>query len=1709
MNHWATLNKGVVVPETDPSEIQIEQFLKLYQQALQYHQNGRLDEAKEIYERIINDDLVESGPETTDPNENLTMTNSSLVMLRFLVYKNYAVLLKHEFDAADAKDIDKGKEAIKYYLMALDIDESEQTLWYRVGQLAYATGNTRLARLAFEHGLYIIAIREKYPDQFDEDDFNENTGSILDFWEELKQILSSGRMSPIQWRCLEGLCEVLVDVGDYQLCRCYMNLASPYYPGWPLLPKLEEKMDISSIENNEEPAEPIHIKLTKVRWVSLLKTLLQRYDELIKTNDDQNPLFNDVPIINRNIYIDVTAREIGQLDESRRDVVYVDADTQMEELPAHNKTTVTTSKQNTAPKSADEDIEGDVSMTDADRTPEDAQQSSSATPTAEKEMQEFGHRKDAVSKTVIYLSQDDDDNGNDNGDDNPSSATSTGVPQNTSMKDDDNTQLKDQGESATPSLKRKRSNLSDEDEEAESESEDKRTTLRASKRQKEKIENEETSRRKMLSEEDEHSESLQEVFDKLANISEIKRHQPWFVPVDLELDESAMSLYWKWFDMKISELSKRYAWDYDNARTGNGMDLTLPLATSSESKRGPQYAIFATTESANRSIQRSSEEAAVVGLINTLNTGNSGVLDSLLQAALSLLEQDIQYDIDPKIADLLVDVIVLLGQDFMEQYLFNESDIVNRTQKEPVVKLTLRICERMVDKLIHMILATLENQLSPRKKSSAVKQAEKVAIQHLTEVCETWIKMLERAMMRELASIFISSPQLQYQDNKLPNVNEVMVRYRYIQGKMAQCRDDVEKAFDWYKCCEELLKTKLPQNTTFNLKCRYDGVLSLGTIRKKLESLELGKDMLSAKARYEKKEYNAIITQLSAAVEKKLEGSQNRSHELGEMLALLAKSYTKVGEFAKAWRCHIRILYYLVYDLIQYGVSQAKDGQFASKDSDTVFFKHLKKIDMCLQEIVNLSLDKSLDCLEAVDTSTLDAVLVVLQMTVQYVFRHADFIPLVNNFTTPTSENHSPSNTTRSARFNSIVINTWVLASTIIQSCIPDDGNASNLEVKHTLTDTLMTLHDELGERQICGVAKGAFLKHLLKLPSNDTKYKMGIYQCYHCLYGVALAGESDIIEEHNVAHEALSQKAAEPLFAIVADSVVERLGRGAQLKSDSKNVVDMVSDLFESLPTDDNNVRLNKKVIESYLSQDVKIGPSVDDTLRHSPLSAVPIDPKRSKISPVYFKIFWIGGRTIRLQIKNRSKFNAEKTAEDLENAIELFTNHIILDPHDVSGWAELGHCYAGLADEELIWSAINVKTHRDLIATYQKKAFHAFRRALHLIASNGSSQELNSASMFDLYSRFGFLLYGMVCPPMKGASLETKVTRRIMTADKQFVNVSQSPSDPKNAYKMALKMFHHALRFKSSEKWRCYQMIGSCCKKLGRPAKEVLQWFLEAVVKLPPQTGSDRIFEPVYKLYSALAKYLYRREVQPNDVGIYLETQIAEKTATQEDNNTDQGQQHQSGESSAMAVTEGDRRIVPTLSNPPIGATSTQQTQKDPYDIILSKLAAIRRVDKHKWHHRPIYRSAWILYHVYNQTENAKNEILELFSLRSNSKSFTSMWKTNYERPGKFFEYVHQCTMLLIELAKETRDIERLKLLKEKLHKASSTVLLYTEELISAVDDALKEATADPVASQQQPIERHRHDDDDMNRGEAKQSNNSNDGTTSGDHYHDVIIL
>jgi hypothetical protein len=154
-------------------------------------------------------------------------------------------------------------------------------------------------------------------------------------------------------------------------------------------------------------------------------------------------------------------------------------------------------------------------------------------------------------------------------------------------------------------------------------------------------------------------------------------------------------------------------------------------------------------------------------------------------------------------------------------------------------------------------------------------------------------------------------------------------------------------------------------------------------------------------------------------------------------------------------------------------------------------------------------------------------------MSIYYIFRHPDFVPLVNNFSTPDVPPHTPSKITKSNGFNDIMIKAWVLQSYLIQHVIQHNEVPNMNGAISTWAELLKELHEELGEREVCGAGKrkftsivqifffdihvhnlyyvGIFLSHLMTTltKADDIQFRREIYQCYHCLYGVHLAVSS------------------------------------------------------------------------------------------------------------------------------------------------------------------------------------------------------------------------------------------------------------------------------------------------------------------------------------------------------------------------------------------------------------------------------------------------------------------------------------------------------------------------------------------------------------------------------------------------------------------------
>ncbi|KAI9264814.1 hypothetical protein BY458DRAFT_513660 [Sporodiniella umbellata] len=1495
-----------------------------YERALKLHQEGRLKEAKEKYEELIDHKILKKEEKNMkDPKKEKEDEGSPLRTLFFVVSKNYASVLEEEY--TKTQDVDSAKEAIRFYLQALEIDPTASFIWYPIGCLSRHLKNDRFAKYAFENGIFLNR-REKR--------------NVL-------ETLSCTHFAPTQWRCFEGLCSVLYDIGDYSTCLDYIENILKNYPAWQLGCQLKKDMTSKNWMETEDQhqtadTDPIVISIEKADISLLIDKLLTLYkkqhavsnaeEEIELESLESNINVSNTLFIHNTVKIDIVKKEDPQ---------------NVQPLPL-----LTTTE---SPIVIIDSLNGELiktvpETTSVENTPE------THTLTSEKRKREEGVESAALG------------------------------------------------------------------EEEESDSEDaKKTNLRASRRKKEKFLNTEASRLKMIEEEKQFNEKIQTFYDHSLKDIQSLYQKPWHQPQHGSLNISPH--FWDWFDIKMGELESTYSWDMD----GKGADI------GSQGNKGKGLTMFALNYACN-SKSDIKPNSFIKHMIAHLNTGNSGAMDILCQLAMMIIKQDMYCEgeetsvMSNTMLDLLTEAILSLETNFT-QYLF----LLNSSERTLA---TLRVCEFFLDRLIRTIMTVTQESSSGfsasyKKKGNLLsKQSKGKQIESLLEITKFWSNLVEKCLLDLSLDWFDRNAKAKNIGKTLSQDEQKLeLRFWMIQGKLAQCQDDIQSAISCYEKCADLLKLN-PLLKRINVKSMYDAFIDTRSIEARLSLLQGGNLLVQAKDKSDCGDFSAVIDTIKPMVDSKLNANEPiESDETIQMLVLLAKGYMHSKQHGKAYECYRQIFCSVLKQLVEYGSNQFQSKSIMCKDEDVLFFKMGKCIGDMMDDLLKLIQDESSDewLPKEIDTELIDVLKTIMKMTLYYVFRHPDFVPLVNNFSSPDSVPHTPSKITKSNRFNAIAVKSWVMFSILMKRELVLCGQGGNSKL-FDWTKLLQELHDELGEREICCTSNDVFLHHLLLnlFETDSTLFRKDIYQCYHCIYGVHLGAETDLIEEHYCTHHKLDETAAEKLFELVDTAVIKKLNSGVLLKGDLKDVIDTVSEYFEQIPSSQKHViDANKTVIENYLDSDLELSSnSTDSICRKALIPTVPIDAQKHKISHVFYKIFWIRGKTHRLQIRNRPKISTDKNMSDLESAIEEFTSHLVLNPNDGPSWYDLGACYHQLADEELHWSATNILSYKKLISEYQKKACHSIFRAIYLggIPKSGSRRG-------EVFTQFGNLLYSMATPPMNMLAFESDAVDSFIGSDGNLQTTKRKRNEAGPVYKRCVAMYVHALRYNSSTEsmWRCYYGAGKCYAKMRRPPTEILDWYMKAIEESKKENPKDFLVEPVYILCAALVKYLFKGEISASTVMEYLSKERALSQTL-----------------SVEGPHAGDDDLIQTGREhlPPDVAIAYEYIFKRLLDLVIS--------DTKGWQHRPVYRLAWMHYYIFLNAERAKAELMKLFMLKSTIKNHINIWKPGFELPGKHYVYIQKYTMFFIKLAKETQDTNILEHLGRKLRKGQS-LLLNHDTLIS----------------------------------------------------------
>nr|XP_018916793.1 PREDICTED: calcineurin-binding protein cabin-1-like [Bemisia tabaci] len=152
-----------------------EKALIRYREILTLQQAHKWDEAEEAYKSLLSSDILAKTTGTLGPET--CRVQHSLLHMKYSCLKNLGNIFIQKKDFQSSLD---------YYLQAVEIDNSDITVWFRIGRIAMRIADLNLAISAFLEGL---------------------------------------RCNPRHWPCLDNIITIFYAVGDFLACLSYIHKA--------------------------------------------------------------------------------------------------------------------------------------------------------------------------------------------------------------------------------------------------------------------------------------------------------------------------------------------------------------------------------------------------------------------------------------------------------------------------------------------------------------------------------------------------------------------------------------------------------------------------------------------------------------------------------------------------------------------------------------------------------------------------------------------------------------------------------------------------------------------------------------------------------------------------------------------------------------------------------------------------------------------------------------------------------------------------------------------------------------------------------------------------------------------------------------------------------------------------------------------------------------------------------------------------------------------------------------------------------------------------------------------------------------------------------------------------------------------------------------------------------------------------------------------
>ncbi|KAL4781852.1 hypothetical protein BJX76DRAFT_312146 [Aspergillus varians] len=730
----------------------------------------------------------------------------------------------------------------------------------------------------------------------------------------------------------------------------------------------------------------------------------------------------------------------------------------------------------------------------------------------------------------------------------------------------------------------------------------------------------------------------------------------------------------------------------------------------------------------------------------------------------------------------------------------------------------------------------------------------------------------------------------------------------------------------------------------------------------------------------------------------------------------LQDAYRKIDYAPKVVSCYLRSIETIIKELWSSAYLEEP-----SEHRQATLLRWLKSLDGMLSKTVTAVLqepDKAYECFDMDHVkSSMSAVASLIRLIYSFVL-YEDSVRVGQVSGTDLRGSLAKSLESFKDKLREMLVRCWILLYTLLKEAIVQNREIFDEPLEDRI-NYLRSVHNALGVRKLCRRSHKQFLK-LVKseLFALDVKQdtEADICQILYDVHGVKLSLNDNLLSDHGCTSEKLDRSTAIMMIDFVM-KLAKKINIKDLSKSDLKNTIEKMQ---QSIGTTKASppVTYNRRILNAYLKSPMNPSELVRAIRGVSDLPLIPLPNQNAVIAKNGW--YFLLGYSALTKFRSQKRLSPVATT-DLDEAVTWFRQDLEHGTSRWETWYRLAQAWDSKVEEDITWSADKINNNRTELVTWQRNAIHCYSMAMATAAKNSEPEPETQALLADLYTDFGTRLYSSSREPLSmGAFSVADFTRHYSNEESQQMYEGRPFKEMKvyAVWRLASYLLRRAIVDKPKS-WMSHYMLSKCLWKMfscddsvrGTSKRvsldSVLDSLLDTIDALPQRkdSRSEPIFEPHYKLVSIVHKLVTREVLTP-------------------------------AEASKTLLATPWARKVPACED--VGFWKK---------YILEVLKNLKNADKANWHHRMAVRAARI---VYDDDKDATAAVAAKGELTQQifTKTMTiQVWKPEYERPGRHFVYTTRYVYFFVALLDQLDDRSNLDQLLRRVRKKQGDFINHTK--------------------------------------------------------------